>query len=150
MRASSVRTADKVVRSGNQPSRNDPIGTHPSRGVRELVIVGEAPSEPSDVAKVPAHRFYRLVAYLNQSFRVVDDPLQWMLQQRKGNPRKKNSSWRGRSFCRTRDALVRCVRECCGEIAAEAVSKLQTLPDWHPDWDRKTHFQNLDVRRTDL
>ncbi len=79
----------------------------------------------------------------------MDDPLQWILQRKEGNPRKKNSGWQGRSFCRTRKALLRCIREYCGEIDANALAKLQAFPDWHPDWDRKNDLTNLDVRGTD-
>ena len=70
------------------------------------------------------------------------------LQRRKGNPRTKNSGWRDRSFCRTRDTLLRCIREYCGEVDAEALSQLKSLPDWHPDWDRRSQRTNLDVRGT--
>jgi hypothetical protein len=48
----------------------------------------------------------------------VDDPLQWILQRRKGNPRKKNSGWQDRSFCTTREVLLRCVREYCGSLTS--------------------------------
>src|SRR5262245_57424372 len=57
--------------------------------------------------RAPAHPSNRLVAQLNETWRVVDDPLQWILQRRKGNPRSRNSGWKNRSFCRTREALLR-------------------------------------------
>jgi len=90
---------------------------------------------------------------------VIDDPLQWILQRKKGNPRNKNSGWRGRSFCRTREALLRCVREyCCSPdkgqlrciqeyrgVDKAALQQLRALPEWHPVWDRT----NLDVHGTD-
>jgi hypothetical protein len=66
-----------------------------------------------------------------------------------GNSRKKNSGWRSRSFCRTQEALLRCIREHCGEIDVEALAKVQALPSWHPDWDRRNDWANLDVRGTD-
>jgi hypothetical protein len=103
---------------------------------------------PSDIPR-PAHPSNRLVAQLNERWRVVDDPLQWILQRKKGNPRKKNSGWRDRSFCRTRDALLRCVREHCGEIDDNSLAKLKSLPDWHSDWDHRNERANLDVRGTD-
>ena len=37
-------------------------------------------------------------------------------QRRKGNPRKKNSGYRSCSFCRTQEALLRCIREYAGEV----------------------------------
>ena len=112
------------------------------------VVVTHAQKGGEHATKVlndPAHPSNRVVAQLNASWRVVDDPLQWILQRRKGNPRKKSLGWQGRSFCRTRDALLRCVREYCGEIDLEALSMLKDLPEWHPDWDRT----NLDVHGTD-
>ena len=99
----------------------------------------------SNVAFRPAHPSNRLIVQLNERWKVVDDPLQWILQRRKGSPRKKNSGWQGRSFCRTREALLRCVREYCGEVDPAALDKLHELPDWHLDWE----CTNLDVHGTD-
>jgi len=123
--------------------------TNANQGVREPPILRHEASGPKDVLKCPAHPSDRRVAQLNETWKVVDGPLQWELQRRKGNQRDKNSGWQGRSFCRTREGLLRCVREYCGEISVEAVSKLQALPVWHLDWYRKTHFQNLDAVGTD-
>ena len=89
----------------------------------------------------PAHPSNYLVAQLNATWRVVDDPLQWRLQRKKGNPRTKNSGWRNRSFCTTRVELLRCVREYCGEVGPAALAKLIALPEHHGT-------QNLDVRGT--
>jgi hypothetical protein len=89
----------------------------------------------------------------------VDDPLQWILQRRKGNPRSKNSGWKNRSFCRTRDALLRCVREyCClpdqGEhrsireyhgVDGAALEQVRALPEWHTDWDSSLPVQLSDT-----
>ena len=38
-----------------------------------------------------------------------------------------------------RDVLLRSIREYCGEVAADALAKLRSLPDWHPDWDREVN-----------
>jgi hypothetical protein len=100
---------------------------------------------PADRPSGPAHPSNLLIAQLNESWRVVDDPLQWILQRRKGNPRSKAAGWRGRSYCGMREALVRCVREYCGEVDVDALAKLNKLPVWHLDWDRT----NLDVPETD-
>jgi hypothetical protein len=112
--------------------------------VAEVSVSKERVSEPSaslapcldalsDIPR-PAHPSDCLVAQLNANWRVVDDPLQWILQRRKGKPRTRNSGWRGRSFCRTKDALLGCIGNHCGEVDAEALSKLKSLPDWHADW----------------
>jgi hypothetical protein len=83
----------------------------------------------------PAHRSNRLIAQLNRNWRVVDDPLQWILQRRKGNPRRKNSGWKDRSFCTTREGLLRCVREYCGQGDQNAVAALLDLPANHVNWE---------------
>jgi hypothetical protein len=90
----------------------------------------------------PAHPSNRLVAQLNEGWRVIDDPLQWKLQRKKGNPRPKNFGWRDRSFCTTRDGLLRWVREHCGKVEPAALVKLNALPEHHA-------MQNLDVPGTD-
>jgi hypothetical protein len=82
-----------------------------------------------------------LIAQLNANCRVVDDPLQWVLQRKKGNPRDKNTGWRDRSFCSTQEALLRCIHEYCGEV--EALAKLKSLTDWYPDWDRPKSTHEL-------
>jgi hypothetical protein len=43
--------------------------------------------------------------YLSENWRVKTDELQWILQCQHGN------RWRDRSFCCTREALIRCIRE---------------------------------------
>jgi hypothetical protein len=83
----------------------------------------------------PAHPSNRLIAQLNANWRVVDDPLQWILQRRKGNPRKKNSGWQDRSFCTTREGLLRCVRESCSEVDDKAIAQIHALPELHSDWE---------------
>ena len=79
----------------------------------------------------PAHPSNRVITGLNVTWRVVDDALQWILQRRKGNPRKKNSGWQDRSFCRTREGLLRSVRELCGEVDPKAMAPLNALPEFH-------------------
>jgi hypothetical protein len=80
------------------------------------------PSEESDD--------YPVVARLSGTARVIvcRNGLQWILQlragQRSGRPR-----WASRSFCCTREALVRCAREHAGEIAADALVTLLSLPE---------------------
>ena len=63
----------------------------------------------------------------------MDHPLQLILQRRKGKPRKKNSGWQSRSFCTTRESLLRCVRKLCGEVDQNALADLQALPEHHAD-----------------
>jgi hypothetical protein len=62
--------------------------------VRQARVKDGTTSSSSKPVSPPAHPSDRLVAQLNERWRVVDDPLQWILQQRKGNARSKNSGWR--------------------------------------------------------
>ncbi len=67
---------------------------------------------------------------LNDQWRIVDDPLQWILSRRG----KKNGwfgPWRPRSFCMTRTALLRCIQEYCGEADPVAVAFVETWPERH-------------------
>jgi len=80
---------------------------------------------PDPPATAPMGALKRFPEVLNTGWQVVDDPLQWILQRREG------SRWRNRSFCRTREGLLRCVREYCGVVDAEALARLEALPDFH-------------------
>jgi hypothetical protein len=105
------------------------------KGVREQIVEASPASVLATIALRPAHPSNWLTAQLNKNWRVVDDPLQWILQRRKGNPRKKNSGWQDRSFCTTREGLFRCVRESCGEVDDEALAQLRALPEFHSQWE---------------
>jgi hypothetical protein len=73
-----------------------------------------------------------LLAALNDRWRVVDDPLQWILQVRQRQETGKVTGWVGSAYCVTREALLRAIGERCGPINPEALAVLQTLPDLHP------------------
>ena len=145
MRASSVRAAAYAIVQSNEEVAQISL----NQVVRKPSIVLDEVPESNNLVERPAHPSNHLIAQLNATWRVVDDPLQWILQRKKGNPRNKNSGWRGRSFCRTREALLGCICKYCGEVAIEAFAKVKALPDWHPDWDRETTSPNLDVHGTD-
>jgi hypothetical protein len=119
-----------------------PIDQMASRtGVREGFPAPTTHPGHQDHLQGPAHPSNRLVAQLNESWRVIDDPLQWRLQRKKGNSREKNSGWVDRSYCTTREGLLRCIRECCGVVEPTALAKLNALSVHHA-------MQNLDVRGT--
>ena len=86
---------------------------------------------PNTPETTPAGGLNALPTVLNSGWRVVDDPLQWILQRRDGKPDTKHNGWRSRSYCRTRQGLLRCVSEYCGIIDAEALKRLEALPEWH-------------------
>lgn len=121
----------------------------PKKGVRKPPDGGHAHPGCQDPTEPPAHPSNCLIAQLNANWRVVDDPLQWILQRRKGTPREKSTGWQGRSFCRTREGLLRCIREyCClpdqggsrcvheyRGVDAAALQHVRALPEWHIDWE---------------
>ncbi len=136
--------------SRSEHGTSEPAVAHrePASGVREHSATPAGYESWEHSASRPAHPSNRVIAKLNASWRIADDPLQWILQRRKGNTRSKNPGWAGRSYCRTRDALLRCIRQNCGQVSSEALAKLEALPYWHPDWDRRVERTNLDVRET--
>jgi hypothetical protein len=92
-------------------------------------------SDPSSPNKCPAALSRRLVAVLNDQFRVVDDGIQWMLDRRKGRPTPKSTGWRAcGSYVRTRELLLKGIEG--SEIAPRVLSILQGLPEKHPSLTR--------------
>ena len=131
-----VGVPDGSLASANLVPEGDrlPCGTFSAskERVREQSVSLARVSDTQNRNSQLAHPSNRLVAQLNERWRVVDDPLQWILQRKKGNPRKKNSGWMSRSFCRTRGALLRCVDGYCGESSTTPLAKLKSLPDGTP------------------
>jgi hypothetical protein len=66
-----------------------------------------------------------LVAVLNRGHRVIEcrDAIQWVLQRRNGT-----GDWRGRSYCRSRAGLLRCIRDNCGPVDSSALAIIESLP----------------------
>jgi hypothetical protein len=71
-----------------------------------------------------------VVARLNDNWRVIvcAAGIQWILQRRSGK-RHGRARWEGRSFCRTREALIRVSREHAGAVDPAAAAILAALPD---------------------
>jgi len=62
------------------------------------------------------------------------DDMQWILQRgRKGGS---GTQWAGISYCRTKPALARCIRQKVGEIPAFATAALDALPERYPEGRR--------------
>jgi len=82
-----------------------------------------AKSESSDT-------YHRVVANLNPGWRVVEcrHGMQWILQRRGSPETSRGDDWRGRSYCQTAEALIRCAREHAGEIEPAACTILAALP----------------------
>ena len=66
-----------------------------------------------------------LTISLNAGWQVSEDELQWLLQRYQGG------RWRDRSFCRTREALLRCIREYCGKVHPVGLMQVEALLEWH-------------------
>lgn len=62
------------------------------------------------------------------------DDMQWILQR--ASKGASGISWKGLSFCRTKSALRRCIRQKVGEIPAFAADALDTLPERYPEGRR--------------
>jgi hypothetical protein len=71
-----------------------------------------------------------IVAQLNEDWRVVEcrDRVQWILQRRGSPKMSRRDDWRGRSYCRTSQALIRSAREYAGAIDPAAATVLRALP----------------------
>jgi hypothetical protein len=91
-------------------------------------------SSPGQASPSPAaHRPDRLLIQLSSEWRVVEDDLQYVLERRKGKARSKATGWGRRSYCRTRLALLRCIREYCGRVSEAALHRVIELPEWRVD-----------------
>jgi hypothetical protein len=69
---------------------------------------------------------------LNDRWRVIEcgAGIQWILQYRANSPETYSTAiWRGRSYCRTREALIRCCNAHAGEIDPSAVAAFEALPE---------------------
>lgn len=73
-----------------------------------------------------------LVAVLNSRWRVIQcrDGIQWILQYRNRAETVARDGWRGRSYCRTKEALIRCCDEHAGQLDPVARKTLLALPEW--------------------
>jgi hypothetical protein len=67
---------------------------------------------------------------LNECWRVIEcrDGLQWILQYRNRTETVAGCDWRGRSYCRTRTALIACCDRHCGTIDPGAAFMVAALP----------------------
>jgi|SRR5450631_1948149 hypothetical protein len=76
---------------------------------------------------------YPVVAQLSPRWRVIEcrHQIQWVLQRRHGPGGPESTlraTWDGRSYRRTKDALIRCCREHAGELDPSALLALAALP----------------------
>ena len=70
---------------------------------------------------------------LNKRWRVrLDNTLQWILERRRGRSTAKRTGWVARGFCATRRALIRNIKEDCGEVDPDALRQVEALPEKFP------------------
>ena len=79
----------------------------------------------------PPDNYGRIVAQLNSRWRVIEcrHLIQWILQYRASAETYATSRWVGRTYCRTRNGLLRCCREHAGAIDPTAAAILASLPE---------------------
>lgn len=71
------------------------------------------------------------LAVSNYGWRVIEcrHGIQWILQYRNRAETVARHGWRGRSYCRTKEALIRCCDEHAGQINPAARMTLMALPE---------------------
>jgi len=100
-----------------------PIGQSPAPGAETAhTRLKTRPDEGGD-------SYVRVVARLNDRWRVIvcRDEMQWILQRR--HDRQRQPRWEGNSYCQTRAALLRCIRERAGFCDLAALECVAALPD---------------------
>jgi hypothetical protein len=75
--------------------------------------------------------YSRVVAVLNGKWRVIEcrDRIQWILQSRDSLRPEEVGLWRGRSYCRTKETILRVRAAHAGKIAPTTAAVLVALPD---------------------
>jgi hypothetical protein len=78
---------------------------------------------------------YPVIVKLNDRWRVIAcrHGVQWVLQYRNRAQTVARDVWRGRSYCRTKEALVRACDTHAGAIDPGARNILEGLPAWFPE-----------------
>jgi hypothetical protein len=86
-------------------------------------------------AKAECSDAYPSVAKLNDRWRVIAcrHGIQWILQYRNRAEKVAGDGWRGRSYCRTKEALIRVCDYHAGNIDPAARAILDELPNWFPE-----------------
>lgn len=102
-------TADAVNGLRSTPSSTRLGKAKTNEVIFQVVARPRAAIEASD-------NYSRTVAVLTDRWRVIECTagIQWIVQYRAGSGRYATARWVGRSFCRTREALVGCCIGLCG------------------------------------
>ena len=89
---------------------------------------------PSQSGKATAHMLNRRPMAINGRWRISSDNIQWLVQYLSSIA---NGEWSNRSFCRTRDGLIRAVKQKCGEVDDQVLGQIERLPQRFVDWFRE-------------
>lgn len=100
----------------------------------KIVLGGTLPHITTTVetqSSESADDYHRIVAVLNDRWRVIEcrDGIQWILQRRNRAKTVSSGDWRGRSYHRSREALICCAMVYCGDTDPAAVAVLASLPE---------------------
>jgi hypothetical protein len=78
-----------------------------------------------------SENYQAVVVRLNWNWRIIEcrDAIQWILQ-RKAGMRHGEPRWDARCYCRTRQGLMRRVRELAGECHSGALTIIGSLPEF--------------------
>ena len=74
------------------------------------------------------------LVHLNANWRVADDPPQWTIEQRIGNPSAKSSGWRARKFIRDTGHLLKCIADMCGDVDPVTIDTIRSWPNGYVTW----------------
>jgi hypothetical protein len=131
----------RAATTNGSPNRNSKPSASSSynHGSKFSTLFGRSSSFPNDAPGVMRQEQNsigrlragtKLIAHLNDRWRVVEcaGGIQWILQRRAGE-RHGTARWDDRSYCRTKEALIRCCRASVGEIEPGAATALATLPE---------------------
>lgn len=117
-----------------------PVGNRREIGMKALSVSDTGDAAESALTGLPMSRrrhreeaddYPAIVALLDTGWRVIEcrDSIQWIVQRRAGK-RHGQTRWESRCFCRTREGLLRRVRELAGGLDATALAILEGLHDW--------------------
>ena len=116
--------SEALGNQGRQEPKIDLRGSNPGSD-RKPAPVGLYARESDDN--------YPAMTHLDDRHRVINcrDGIQWIVQRRMNTS---GSGWRGLSFCRTREALIRDAERRLGApIPKDAAAILSALPERHPE-----------------
>lgn len=83
--------------------------------------------------------YKRVIVRFEPNFRIIDGScgIQWVFQKRDGRRKSGAPRWTGRSYCRTRETLIRLYREFCDVVDPDVLAILEQMPERHPRWGVK-------------